>query len=80
MTASTATMPAPTYAAALMRAIRSFALLRESWVGLVGCAAAVDMVGPEGLRTERSRRRMRKRRFVDREARDLSQTTPRPDS
>ena len=44
MTASTATMPAPTYAAALMRAIRSFALLRESWVGMVGCAMVVFWV------------------------------------
>ena len=30
------TMPAPTMGAALMRAIRSFALLRESWVGMIG--------------------------------------------
>ncbi len=29
-------MPAPTFGAALMRAIRSFALLRESWVGMIG--------------------------------------------
>ena len=33
---SVTTMPAPTMGAALMRAIRSFALLRESWVGMIG--------------------------------------------
>ena len=33
---SVATMPAPTMGAALVRAIRSFALLRESWVGMIG--------------------------------------------
>jgi peptide/nickel transport system permease protein len=37
-TSTTATLPAPTYGAALMRAIRSFALLRESWVGMIGTA------------------------------------------
>ena len=35
---TTATMPAPTFGQALMRAIRSFALLRESWVGMIGTA------------------------------------------
>jgi peptide/nickel transport system permease protein len=30
------TMPAPTHRAALVRAIKSFALLRESWVGMIG--------------------------------------------
>ncbi|MFQ5935502.1 MAG: ABC transporter permease [Acidiferrobacterales bacterium] len=34
--ATVTTMPAPTYGAALVRAIRSFALLRESWVGMIG--------------------------------------------
>jgi ABC-type dipeptide/oligopeptide/nickel transport system permease subunit len=33
---ATPSMPAPTVGAALMRAIRSFALLRESWVGMIG--------------------------------------------
>ncbi len=33
---ATPSMPAPTFGAALMRAIRSFALLRESWVGMIG--------------------------------------------
>ena len=44
MTASTATMPAPTFGAALMRAIRSFALLRESWVGMLGGAMVLFWV------------------------------------
>ena len=34
--ATTLTMPAPTSEAALARALRSFALLRESWVGMTG--------------------------------------------
>jgi len=34
----TTTMPAPTVGAALMRAVRSFGLLRESWVGMFGTA------------------------------------------
>ncbi|MFQ5994513.1 MAG: ABC transporter permease [Acidiferrobacterales bacterium] len=29
-------MPAPSFGAALLRAIKSFALLRESWVGMIG--------------------------------------------
>ena len=29
-------MPAPTYVGALVRALKSFALLRESWVGMIG--------------------------------------------
>ncbi len=33
---STTSMPAATFGAALMRALRSFALLRESWVGMIG--------------------------------------------
>ena len=36
--ATTATVPAPGYGAALMNAIRSFALLRESMVGMAGTA------------------------------------------
>lgn len=35
MTPST-TMPTPGYGAALLRALKSFALLRESWVGMIG--------------------------------------------
>jgi peptide/nickel transport system permease protein len=35
-TASTTEMPSAGYGAALLRAIKSFALLRESWVGMVG--------------------------------------------
>ncbi len=38
MNTTTADFPAPTLAAALMRALRSFALLRESWVGMIGFA------------------------------------------
>ncbi len=34
--ATAITLPAPTFGAALMRAIKSFALLRESWVGMIG--------------------------------------------
>jgi ABC-type dipeptide/oligopeptide/nickel transport system permease subunit len=34
--ASATALPAPTHFAALKRAIRSFALLRESWVGMIG--------------------------------------------
>jgi len=34
--ASTPSMPAPTLGTALLRAVRSFALLRESWVGMIG--------------------------------------------
>ena len=30
------TLPAPTYSGALWRAFKSFGLLRESWVGMVG--------------------------------------------
>ena len=41
---ATATMPAPTVGAALMRAIRSFALLRESWVGMVGAGLVLFWV------------------------------------
>jgi peptide/nickel transport system permease protein len=37
-------MPAPTFGAALMRAIRSFALLRESWVGMLGGAMVLFWV------------------------------------
>jgi peptide/nickel transport system permease protein len=33
---ATPNIPAPTFGAALMRTIRSFALLRESWVGMIG--------------------------------------------
>jgi peptide/nickel transport system permease protein len=34
--ATTISVPAPTFGAALMRAIKSFGLLRESWVGMIG--------------------------------------------
>ena len=34
--ATAITLPAPTFGAALMRAIKSFGLLRESWVGMIG--------------------------------------------
>jgi ABC-type dipeptide/oligopeptide/nickel transport system permease subunit len=37
-------LPAPTHLAALRRAIRSFALLRESWVGMVGAGIIVFWV------------------------------------
>lgn len=37
-------LPAPTHLAALKRAIRSFALLRESWVGMVGAGIIVFWV------------------------------------
>jgi ABC-type dipeptide/oligopeptide/nickel transport system permease subunit len=37
-------LPAPTHMAALKRAIRSFALLRESWVGMVGAGIIVFWV------------------------------------
>ncbi len=36
--ATTISVPAPTFGAALIRAIKSFALLRESWVGMIGGA------------------------------------------
>ena len=36
MTTSTTEMPTAGYGAALWRALKSFALLRESWVGMVG--------------------------------------------
>ena len=36
--ASISTLPAPSMGAALMRAIRSFGLIRESWVGMIGAA------------------------------------------
>ncbi len=38
---SEATIPAATYSAALMRALRSFGLLRESWVGMAGAGIVV---------------------------------------
>jgi len=38
MTTSTTQMPTVGYGAALWRAVKSFALLRESWVGMVGTA------------------------------------------
>jgi len=43
-TTATPSMPAPTMGAALMRAIRSFSLLRESWVGMIGAG----LVRPPG--------------------------------
>lgn len=36
--AATTTMPAATYGAALTRALKSFGLIRESWVGMIGTA------------------------------------------
>ena len=36
--AATTVMPAPTFGAALISAVKSFALLRESWVGMIGTA------------------------------------------
>ena len=36
MSEAVSTLPAPSYGAALMRALKSFALLRESWVGMIG--------------------------------------------
>ena len=42
--ASTPTMPAPSTGAALMRALRSFGLLRESWVGMIGTALVLFWV------------------------------------
>jgi peptide/nickel transport system permease protein len=42
--AAATALPAPTYLAALKRAIRSFALLRESWVGMVGAGIIVFWV------------------------------------
>ena len=41
MNARAIDFPAPTVGAALMRALKSFALLRESWVGMFGCAVVV---------------------------------------
>ncbi len=37
-------MPAPSHQAALVRAIKSFALLRESWVGMIGTGIVVFWV------------------------------------
>jgi peptide/nickel transport system permease protein len=39
-----ATMPTPTVAAAAVRALRSFGLLRESWVGMIGAGLIVFWV------------------------------------
>ena len=36
MSEAVSTLPAPSYGAAFMRALKSFALLRESWVGMIG--------------------------------------------
>ena len=45
MTNATATtLPAPTFGAALLKAIKSIGLLRESWVGMVGAALVVFWV------------------------------------
>ena len=41
---SEAALPTPTHAAALLRAIRSFALLGESWVGMFGAAIVIFWV------------------------------------
>ena len=38
-------IPAPSNASALVRALRSFALLRESWVGMIGAALVLFWVG-----------------------------------
>ena len=37
-------VPAPTFGAALMRAIKSFGLLRESWVGMIGAGLVIFWV------------------------------------
>jgi ABC-type dipeptide/oligopeptide/nickel transport system permease subunit len=37
-------MPAPTFGAALMRAVKSFGLLRESWIGMIGAAIVLFWV------------------------------------
>jgi len=39
--ATTSELPAPTVGAALMRAVKSFGLLRESWVGMIGAGLIV---------------------------------------
>ncbi|MDP6786265.1 MAG: ABC transporter permease [Rhodospirillales bacterium] len=36
--------PAPTFGAALMRALKSFALIRESWVGMIGAGIVIFWV------------------------------------
>ena len=42
--ATAITLPAPTFGAALMRAIKSFGLLRESWVGMIGAGLVLFWV------------------------------------
>ena len=42
--ASSTTIPAPSVGAALMRAIRSFGLIRESWVGMIGAGLVIFWV------------------------------------
>ena len=39
-----AAAPAPTYGQALIRALKSFALLRESWVGMIGTALILGWI------------------------------------
>ena len=41
---SISAIPAPTHQAALVRALKSFALLRESWVGMIGAGIVVFWV------------------------------------
>ncbi len=42
--ATATTIPAPSYVAALVRALKSFALLRESWVGMIGAGIVIFWV------------------------------------
>ena len=42
--ATAITVPAPTFGAAVMRAIKSFGLLRESWVGMIGAGLVLFWV------------------------------------
>ena len=42
--ATAISVPAPTFGAAVMRAIKSFGLLRESWVGMIGAGLVLFWV------------------------------------
>ena len=42
--ATATTIPAPSYVAALVRVLKSFALLRESWVGMIGAGIVIFWV------------------------------------
>ena len=41
---STSSMPAPSFGATVMRVLRSFALIRESWVGMIGAGLVLFWV------------------------------------